>query len=93
MSVQLTVFGWYLMLGCRSEDSQMDWLNSMVILRKYHLEITPPASMVASHSVYIIMLLMIFICHSLIHPEAIAFGADLCFTADVFYLFVSPCYL
>ena len=27
------------LVGCRSEDSQMDWLYSVVILKKYHVEI------------------------------------------------------
>jgi len=39
---------WCLVVS-RSEDSQMDWLHSVVILKKYHVETVPPLTVVLTH--------------------------------------------
>jgi len=48
-------------IGRRSEDSQMDWLQSVVILRKYHIEILPAATMVSSHFRNVLQLMLLLV--------------------------------
>ena len=46
--VSVYIDGLWFSVGYRSEDSQMDWLYSVVILRKYHVEIVPAATPVST---------------------------------------------
>jgi len=47
--------GWFL-IGCSSEDSQMDWVHAVIILREYHVEISPPAAAVSTQFVTVLLI-------------------------------------